>query len=44
VHRTSFWRGDVLADLPGLSVPAQLFVLTVVLTLVTRRDPPGNPG
>jgi hypothetical protein len=32
VRRTSMWRGDAAADLPGLPLPTQVFVLCVVLT------------
>ena len=32
VKRTSIWTSDAMADLPGLPVPVQIFVLTVVLT------------
>ena len=32
VKRNSIWRGDAVADLPGLSPPVQVFVLAVVLT------------
>jgi hypothetical protein len=33
VRRTSFWRGEVAADLPGLPLPVQMFVLGVVITM-----------
>ncbi|MEV8510711.1 hypothetical protein [Dactylosporangium sp. NPDC051484] len=33
VRRTSVWRGDVAADLPGLPLPVQIFVLGVVITM-----------
>jgi hypothetical protein len=33
VRRTSAWRGDVAADLPGLPLPVQVFVLGVVITM-----------
>jgi hypothetical protein len=33
VKRTSLWRGDVVAELPGLPLPVQIFVLAVVLTM-----------
>jgi hypothetical protein len=33
VRRTSVWRGDAAADLPGLPLPVQVFVLVVVLTM-----------
>jgi hypothetical protein len=32
VRRTSVWRGDAVADLPGLPLPVQAFVLAVALT------------
>ena len=32
VKRTSKWRGDAAADLPGLPLSVQVFVLAVVLT------------
>jgi hypothetical protein len=33
VRRTSAWRGDAVADLPGLPVPVQVFVLGVVISM-----------
>ena len=33
VKRNSIWRSDTVADLPGLPVPVQVFVLAVVLTM-----------
>ena len=33
VRRTSGWRSDAVADLPGLPLPVQVFVLVVVLTM-----------
>jgi hypothetical protein len=33
VKRTSIWRGDAVADLPGVPLPVQVFVLAVVLTM-----------
>ncbi len=33
VKRQSIWRGDAVADLPGLPLPVQIFVLAVVLTM-----------
>jgi hypothetical protein len=33
VNRTSVWRSDVVADLPGLPLPVQVFVLGVVITM-----------
>ena len=32
VRRTSIWRGDAVADLPGVPLPVEVFVLAVVLT------------
>ena len=33
IRRTSFWRGTVSADLPGLPPLVQIFVLGVVITM-----------
>ncbi|MEO8108149.1 MAG: hypothetical protein ABI720_12620, partial [Actinomycetes bacterium] len=33
VKRNSIWRGDAVADLPGLPRPVEVFVLAVVLTM-----------
>jgi hypothetical protein len=33
VRRNSIWRGDAVADLPGLPRPIEVFVLAVVLTM-----------
>jgi hypothetical protein len=33
VRRNSIWRGDAVADLPGLPRPVEVFVLAVVLTM-----------
>lgn len=33
VKRKSIWRGDAVADLPGLSLPVGVFVVAVVLTM-----------
>ena len=33
VKRTSFWRGDVAAELPGLPLPVQVFVVGVVIVM-----------
>lgn len=33
VRQASAWRGDAAADLPGLPLPIQVFVLCVVLTM-----------
>ncbi len=39
VKRNSMWRSDTVADLPGLPVPVQVFVLAVVLTVWDRLRP-----
>jgi hypothetical protein len=33
IRRTSVWRSDATANLPGLPLPVQVFVLVVVLTM-----------
>jgi hypothetical protein len=33
VRRTSIWRGDAVADLSGLPLPVQVFVLGVVISM-----------
>jgi hypothetical protein len=33
IRRTSIWRGHAVADLPGVPLPVQIFVLAVVLTM-----------
>lgn len=33
ISKVSMWRGDAVADLPGLPLPVQVFVVTVVLAL-----------
>jgi hypothetical protein len=38
VKRTSIWRGDAVADLPGLPLPVRIFVLAVVLTMWDRSS------
>jgi hypothetical protein len=38
VRRTSMWRSDVEADLPGLPVPMQIFTVAVVLTRWNSED------
>lgn len=38
VKPTSRWRGDATADLPGLPLPVQLFVLAVVLTMWAQQS------
>ncbi|WP_234361592.1 hypothetical protein [Plantactinospora sp. BB1] len=37
VKRISFWRGDVAADLPGLPLPVQVFVVGVVITMWNQQ-------
>jgi hypothetical protein len=38
VRRTSMWRSNATADLPGLSLPLQIFVVAVVLTIWERQQ------
>jgi hypothetical protein len=38
VRRTSMWRTDAVADLPGLPLPVQIFVLAVVLTVWSESN------
>lgn len=37
VKQTSVWRGDAVADLPGLPLPVQIFVLGVVITMWSQQ-------
>ena len=37
VRKTSFWRGDVAVELPGLTTALQLFVLGVVISMWNAR-------
>jgi len=37
VRRVSLWRGDAVADLPGLPLPLQVFVVVVVLSMWDAR-------
>jgi hypothetical protein len=37
VRRASAWRSDTVAELPGLPLPVQVFVLVVVLTMWDSR-------
>jgi hypothetical protein len=37
VKRPSLWRGDVTADLPGLPLPVQIFVIGVVITVWNQQ-------
>lgn len=37
VKRISFWGGDIAADLPGLPLPVQIFVLGVVITMWNQQ-------
>ena len=41
VRRTSRWRSDVEAELPGLPVPVQIFTVAVVLTRWNSEDAAG---
>jgi hypothetical protein len=38
VKRVSMWRRDVVADLPGLRLPVQIFVLAIALTKWDSTD------
>jgi hypothetical protein len=38
VKRTSWWRGNVAAELPGLPLPVQVFVVGVVVTMWAAQD------
>lgn len=38
IKRANMWRSDVEADLPGLPLPVQVFVLVVVLTMWDAAD------
>ena len=37
IRKTSFWRGDVAVELPGLATALQLFVLGVVISMWNAR-------
>jgi hypothetical protein len=37
IRRTSIWSGKVEADLPTLSLPAQIFVVGVMITMWDRK-------
>jgi hypothetical protein len=41
IRRTSMWRNDVEADLPGLPIPVQIFTVAVVLTRWDREAAAG---
>jgi hypothetical protein len=38
IRRTGFWRNTVEADLPTLSLPAQVFVIGVMVTVWNSQD------
>lgn len=38
IRRSSWWRGGAEATLPGLSLPAQLFVVAVVLSVWEQQN------
>ena len=42
VRRTSMWRSDATADLPGLALPLQVFAFVVVLTMWDHADAAGG--
>jgi hypothetical protein len=44
VKRTSVWRGDIAADLPGLPLPVQVFALGVVITMWDAQAAAGAAG
>lgn len=44
VRRSSWWRSDVHADLPGLPRPVQIFVLVVVLMKWEQQDSAAASG
>lgn len=44
VRRASMWSRDATADLPGLPVPVQLFVLAVVLTMWAQQAASAGAG
>lgn len=44
IKRTSMWRGDAMADLPGLPIPVQIFVLVVVLTMWEQQTAAAGGG
>ncbi|GAA1395706.1 hypothetical protein GCM10009613_45870 [Pseudonocardia kongjuensis] len=44
VRRLSWWRGGAEAELPGLSLPVQLFVVAVVLSLWEQQSAAAGSG
>ncbi len=44
IKRTSVWRSDATADLPGLPLPVQIFVFVVVLTMWDRSSASAAAG
>jgi hypothetical protein len=44
VRRTSMWRSDATADLPGLPLPVQIFVLAVVLSMWDATNAAASGG
>ncbi|GLX99903.1 MULTISPECIES: hypothetical protein [Actinoplanes] len=38
IRRTSAWRNEASAELPGLPLPLQVFVMTVILTMWRAQD------
>jgi len=44
VRRVSVLRRDAVADLPGLPLPIQVFVLAIVLTMWERREAAAAAG
>ncbi|MEV4759555.1 hypothetical protein AB0J86_31285 [Micromonospora sp. NPDC049559] len=44
VRRTSLWRSEIVAELPGLPLPVQIFVLGVVICLWDQRAAAASAG
>lgn len=44
IKRPGIWRSDAIADLPGLPVPVQVFVLAVVLTMWSQQAATASAG
>lgn len=44
VRKTSFWRGDVAVELPGLPTALQLFVLGVVISMWDAQTAAATAG
>lgn len=44
IKRVSAWKADATAELPGLALPLQVFVLAVVLTMWRRQSAAAAAG